>query len=201
VTPFTTRRATSTARAHEARLRGELRAVLATSYPSREIVSLEPLLAEYDAVELAGAALRLLEAARSAALVAAPPAPAVTERPPRPAAGAGRPAERAPRSPRPADGFPLRGPAEGPRTRFVDRTVRRDRDDAGPRRSASGERGARGSFGDKRGPGGPRTGFGDKRGAGGARPAFGDKRGAGGSRPAFGDKPRGGGPRRPRDDR
>lgn len=209
VTPFTTRRATSAARAQEARVRGELRAVLATSYPAREIVSLEPLLAEYDAVELAGAALRLLEGARSAAVVAAPPAtPVQSDRPSRPAVGTARPAERPARSPRPADDFPLRDPAEGPRARYVDRTVRRDRDDARPRRGAPGERGARSGFGDKRGP---RAGFGDKRGAGGPRGSFGDKRGpragfgdkrgAGGSRPAFGDKPRGGGPRRPRDDR
>src|SRR5450759_40438 len=174
VTPFTTRRATSKARAHDERLRGELKAALASSYPAREIIALEPLLGEYDGVELAGAALRLLEAARAAA-VAAPAASAASpsisaERPSRPV----RPerSDRPKSSDRPSrarDDFPLKDPRERPKPRYEDRTVRRDapparrgasagtgdREERAPRRSVADK--PRGGFGDK-----PRGGFGDK---------------------------------------
>ncbi len=208
VTPFMTRRATSTARAHEERLRAELRAVLAGSYPSREIVSLEPLLAEYDGAELAGAALRLLETARSAVPApAVPAASSIAERAPRAAPRSARPERAA----RPRDDFPLRDPREAAKPRFVDRTVRRDRDDRPPRRAAGAgdrdERAPRRSVGDKpRAYGDKPRAFGDKprtygdkpRASSGDKPrgSVGDKRGGG-----FRDKPRGTGPRRPRDDR
>lgn len=52
------------ARAREEATRDALRAVLAAGVPSREILALEPLLEEYDAVEIAAAALRLLERGR-----------------------------------------------------------------------------------------------------------------------------------------
>ncbi|MHB8838797.1 MAG: DEAD/DEAH box helicase family protein, partial [Gemmatimonadaceae bacterium] len=217
VTPFMTRRATSAARAQEERLRKELRAVLVGSYPAHEIVSLEPLLAEYDGVELAGAALRLLDTARSAAaapveaLAATPASVSISDRAPRSAPRADRPerstrferSERPERSSRPREEFPLRDPMERAKPRFVDRTIRRDRDDKPPRRGpgTDSERAPRRSVGDK-----PRGSFGDKpRGAYGdkARGSFGDKpRGAYGdkargsfgdkSRGSFGDKPRGG---------
>lgn len=45
-------------------MRSELRSVLASGIPPREIAPLEPLLAEYDAVEIAAAALQLLERER-----------------------------------------------------------------------------------------------------------------------------------------
>ena len=201
VTPYTTRRATSAARAHEERVRSELKAVLAASYPAREILALEPMLAEYDGVELAGAALRLLEIARVAA---APSVPATA------ASAAGGMAERAPRSAPRADrppraDFPLRDPVERAKPRFVDRTIRRDRDDRPPRRGAgAGDRDARPrrSFGDKpRSFGDKPRSFGDKPRAFGDKPrSFGDKPrgGAGDKRGSFRDKPRGGGPRRPR---
>ena len=185
VTPYMSRRATSAARAQEARLRGELTAVLTDAYPAREIVALEPLLAEWDGAELAGAALRLLENERHALPKAAAPAvvaaPARSERAARP--------ERGERPPRVRDEFPLKDPAAKPR--FVDRSIRRDRDERGPKRSFGDK--PRGRFGDK-----PRAGFGDKpRGGFGDKPrgGFSDKRGT------FRDKPRGGGPRKPRDDR
>ncbi|MDQ8155240.1 MAG: hypothetical protein P3B98_11325 [Gemmatimonadota bacterium] len=180
VTPFTTRRATSTARAHEERLRAELKSVLGTSYPAREILALEPMLAEFDGVELAGAALRLLETSRAAVAAPAPAAAAA----PAPRAERGPSAERAPRS---RDAFPLREQADPAKPRFVDRTVRRDRDERPPRR-ASGDREERAprAFGDK-----PRS-FGDKPRAYGDKPrAYGDKPRAYGDKPrAFGDKPR-----------
>jgi len=210
VTPFTTRRATSKARARDERLRGELKAALASSYPAREIIALEPLLGEYDGVELAGAALRLLEAARAAA-VAAPAASAASpsisaERPSRPV----RPerSDRPKSSDRPSrarDDFPLKDPRERPKPRYEDRTVRRDapparrsasagtgdREERAPRRNVADK--PRGGFGDK-----PRGGFGDKpRGSFGDKPrgSFGDRPRSGSSdkpRGSYGDKPRGG---------
>ncbi len=210
VTPFTSRRATSAARAHDERLRGELRAALAASYPAREIIALEPLLTEYDGVELAGAALRLLEAARATAAAAAPAAP--TASPTISAERAVRPA-RSDRSARPSssdrpsrarDDFPLKDPRERPKPRFEDRTVRRD---APPARRSAGagtgdrdERAPRRSFGDK-----PRGTFSDKpRGTFGAKPRSGSgdrPRTSSSDRPrssssdkprgSFGDKPRG----------
>lgn len=54
-------------RAHdrEEAVRQELRTVLGQGVPSREIISLEPLLEEFDAAELAAAALHLLERERA----------------------------------------------------------------------------------------------------------------------------------------
>ena len=54
------------ARAHEAVLRDALRQVLAGQRVEREILALEPLLADYDGVEIAAAALKLLERERTA---------------------------------------------------------------------------------------------------------------------------------------
>jgi len=53
------------ARDREEAVRQELRAVLTRGVPARETISLEPLLEEYDAVELAAAALQLLERERA----------------------------------------------------------------------------------------------------------------------------------------
>ena len=53
------------ARDREEAVRDELRAMLARGVPARETISLEPLLEEFDAVELAAAALSLLERERA----------------------------------------------------------------------------------------------------------------------------------------
>lgn len=53
------------ARAHDERMRAELRAALAEEPPTRELIALEPLLEEFDGVELAAAAFRLLERERA----------------------------------------------------------------------------------------------------------------------------------------
>ena len=57
-------------------MRSELRSVLSSGIPPREIAPLEPLLAEYDAVEIAAAALQLLE--RERRLAKAAPSPITT---------------------------------------------------------------------------------------------------------------------------
>ncbi|HJR64031.1 MAG TPA: DEAD/DEAH box helicase, partial [Gemmatimonadaceae bacterium] len=79
--------AVARARSAEESVRQELRAVLETGSTSRELLALEPLLDEYDGVEVAAAALRLLDQARERArrtetvpAPAAPTAAAVTTR-------------------------------------------------------------------------------------------------------------------------
>ncbi len=77
VTPLTLSGPAARAHTREERVRADLRAVLSDGIPARELFALEPLLAEYDGVEVAAAALRLLDRAREAA-GASPVAPAAT---------------------------------------------------------------------------------------------------------------------------
>ncbi len=79
-------------RAHdrEEAVRQELRAVLVRGVPPREIIALEPLLEEFDASELAAAALYLLERERAQRRAAAENAPPVAR--PRPTDGDRSPA-------------------------------------------------------------------------------------------------------------
>jgi len=56
--------AAARARAREEQLRTALREELAANAYSRELLTLEPLLAEFDGIEIAAAAVRLLEAER-----------------------------------------------------------------------------------------------------------------------------------------
>jgi hypothetical protein len=80
VSPLVPTEAATKARRREEEVRGELRARLAMGVPARQVLALEPLLAEYDAVEIAAAALLLLERERE-----------------RPAAGAATESAAAPR--------------------------------------------------------------------------------------------------------
>jgi len=64
VSPVTLLDAAERARGRDAALRASLRDVLASGDVRREVLALEPLLAEYDALEVAAAALRLLEQQR-----------------------------------------------------------------------------------------------------------------------------------------
>lgn len=63
--PLADRGSISRARAAESRRRAELRAELAEGVPAREVLALEPLLRENDGLEIAAAALRLLERTRA----------------------------------------------------------------------------------------------------------------------------------------
>lgn len=74
VTPLHASAAPVRARQRVAMLRTQLREVLAVGIPAHELVALEPLLEEYDGVEVAAAALRLLERERERALEEAPAA-------------------------------------------------------------------------------------------------------------------------------
>jgi ATP-dependent RNA helicase DeaD len=64
VAPLTLSGPAARALTREEQMREDLRAVLADGIPARELLALEPLLAEFDGVEVAAAALRLLERAR-----------------------------------------------------------------------------------------------------------------------------------------
>ncbi len=65
VEPLDVSQVATKARVRDERLRSTLRAELDAGFPSREIMALEPLLAEFDGIEIAAAALRLLERDRS----------------------------------------------------------------------------------------------------------------------------------------
>jgi ATP-dependent RNA helicase DeaD len=62
------------ARERELRIRAELSAALAKGQFGRELLALEPLLDEYDGIEIAAAALQLLDRARASRATLAPPA-------------------------------------------------------------------------------------------------------------------------------
>jgi ATP-dependent RNA helicase DeaD len=92
VEPLDISRAAAKARARDERVRAVIRAELHAGFPSREVMALEPLLTEFDGLEIAAAALRLLERNRqeeSARRVEAEhPVPRSADRP------AERPADR-----------------------------------------------------------------------------------------------------------
>ena len=67
VEPIDVSRAAAKARAKDERLRAALRAELEAGFPARELMALEPLLTEFDGVEIAAAALRLMERERTEA--------------------------------------------------------------------------------------------------------------------------------------
>jgi ATP-dependent RNA helicase DeaD len=67
VAPLALPEAAKRARSREDAVRDELRQVLEDRSVSREVLTLEPLLTDYDPVEIAAAALRLLEAERARA--------------------------------------------------------------------------------------------------------------------------------------
>jgi ATP-dependent RNA helicase DeaD len=77
LSPITLVDAAERARGKDAALRASLRDVLSSSDVRREVLAIEPLLAEFDGVEIAAAALRLLEQQKPArpatAAAAAPP--------------------------------------------------------------------------------------------------------------------------------
>ena len=95
VEPLDISRAEIKARARDERVRSAIRAELQAGFPSREVMALEPLLSEFDGLEIAAAALRLMERNRhdeSARRVEAErPVPRAAERAERPTE---RPSER-----------------------------------------------------------------------------------------------------------
>lgn len=74
VRPYTLSEAGARARDRDEQLRDEVRAVLAEAHFGRELLALEPLLEEYDGIEVAAAVVQLLDrerVARAAAIAAA----------------------------------------------------------------------------------------------------------------------------------
>jgi len=124
--PLALRGVTQGAHDRERALRTELLSALEREYPSREILALEPLLDRYDPLELAAAAVRLLEAARQAIRQAGPGAQLSAHAPPR-SAGAGprEPRTEPRREDRPARPDDRRGrPFQRPRRDDGDRNPR-----------------------------------------------------------------------------
>ncbi|MEP7066585.1 MAG: DbpA RNA binding domain-containing protein [Gemmatimonadota bacterium] len=132
VTPFVLSGPGARARSRDEKVRDELRAALATGVHARELLALEPLLTEFDGIEIAAAALRLLERDRERERPAEKPEK--TDRILAPVAERGAPAERAERADRSAK------PERGDRDRG-DRPPRGERPDR--------ERGARPERGDR----------------------------------------------------
>lgn len=122
VKPLALSSAAKTARDRERNLRRELSAVLESGVPAREILALEPLLDSHDGIEIAAAALRLLERERA------------TRKSTETAVGA---AASRPAAPRFADSRPPRdGDSRPPRGR--DARPTRGREERGPARPRSG---------------------------------------------------------------
>jgi ATP-dependent RNA helicase DeaD len=67
VKPFTLTDSSARARDRDARLRTELRSLLEEGHFGRELIALEPLLEDYDGIEIAAAALQLAERERAKA--------------------------------------------------------------------------------------------------------------------------------------
>ena len=65
VEPLDVSQVSAKARSRDERLRSALRAELQAGFPAREVIALEPLLAEFDGLEIAAAALRLIERERT----------------------------------------------------------------------------------------------------------------------------------------
>lgn len=120
VKPLTLSGAGKTARDRERSLRRELSAVLESGVPAREILALEPLLDAHDGIEIAAAALRLLE--RERAIRKSIEAAVAVPRPAPPRFADSRP-------PRDRDSRPPRG---------RDTRVPRGREERGPARPRSG---------------------------------------------------------------
>jgi hypothetical protein len=86
VTPFTLSAPGNAARERETLMRRELSAILDSGVPSRELLALEPLLERYDGIEIAAAALRLLDKERTVRRAVQAEIKAQKEAGPRPAA-------------------------------------------------------------------------------------------------------------------
>lgn len=94
LSPFSMDASIAAARASDQRTRDELRSILEAGLPARELLTIEPLLADYDSASVAAAALRLLETERARR------APNVRQAPPNATPAAGEPRDAAARAPR-----------------------------------------------------------------------------------------------------
>lgn len=145
--PFAPAPSRDDAAAAEESLRDRIRREVRSQLPAREMLALEPLLEEFDALTVAGAILRMHEARATRAPRPAEAMPPVADRPPRQGSGVRQDDDRAARR---------GGSYGGPRSAD---TRGRDRSDrGGPRRDArAGDRGGPRDDSDFRGRG-PRKG-------------------------------------------
>ncbi len=182
VTALTLSGPAARARSREDALRDELRTAMAAGIPARELLALEPLLGEFDGVELAAAALRLVDRARATAAAAAV---AAAHQPAAPVAAWATPSAGAsPATAAPAGGASVVGDGESGGAR-PPRTISRSRDDRPRDERPRDERPRYDRPRDDR----PREGRGE-------RPANGERFAArSGPRP-FGDRPARSGPSR-----
>ncbi len=186
VIPLERTRAVRDARSHEETLRGLLRGALASGYPAHEVLALEPMLAEFDGLAIAGAALRLYEKekARADGFAAARPVP-------RDAGGDSRPSRDAGRDSRPPrEDRPFRSAERAPREERPFRTDRAPREERPFRTGSSARPSDRGPRRDDDRP--PARGSDRPPARGGDRPPV-----RGGDRPPFRSGP--GGPSRSSD--
>lgn len=171
--PYEHSRASRSSKIKEDAMRASIRNALAAGLPQREILALEPLLSEFDGLEIAAAALRMFERAQSEVATARL---------------AGRDEVKKEMKARAAAEAPVVAAAPArddrpPRTRGGERPPRRD--DARPPRRDDAPRGDRPSF------------SGPPRGERSERPSFGGPpRGERSERPSFGGPPRGERPER-----
>ncbi len=158
VKPFTMAAPGNTARDRDAAMRRDILAMLETGVATRELLALEPLLERHDGIEIAAAAVRLLERERVLRKAAQEEVRAQQDAGPRP----GPPASRggfersgsgrgAPGSDRGAPGRDRRPPSGGPRDagRGFERGGERPRPDRGGGRESK-PRGAAPGGGDRR---------------------------------------------------
>ena len=150
VTPFVLSGPGARARSRDEKVRDELRAALSNGVNARELIALEPLLTEFDGVEIAAAALRLLEREREKDKPAekAPKTDHILA----PVVERAAPVERAERADR----------EERPRSDRGERSDRGDRGDRGDRpprgERPDRDRGARPERGSSSRDGAPRSG-------------------------------------------
>jgi hypothetical protein len=123
IVPFALAAARSDALTHETQLRDRIRAMLGDGLPAREMLALEPLLADADPLAVAGALLRMYERERDT-LRRMRESKIEADTRPRPAA------DRAPREDRP----PRRDDGDRPPRSRDDRPPRRDDGDRPPRK-------------------------------------------------------------------
>ena len=157
--PLTLEGPGAAARSRDASIRDELALLLSQGVATREMLALEPLLDRYDGIEIAAAAIRLLDAARTRNTagpkqilrLVAPESgesrrdsrePERGSRPPRDARDARGRDDRPPR------GREFRGPPRGPSK--PDRGERKEWSPRAPRREGSGGAGAGGAAGGER---------------------------------------------------
>ncbi|HUQ83685.1 MAG TPA: DbpA RNA binding domain-containing protein [Gemmatimonadaceae bacterium] len=131
VEPLDISQAAAKARSRDEKLRAALRTELLAGFPAREVMAIEPLLTEFDGLEIAAAAIRLIERERAEGRVRRVEAERPVER------TSERPTERAERSERPERGDRPERSEPSERSERAERPAR-DGGERSPTRSEGG---------------------------------------------------------------